>query len=161
MRRRRMTHKEMLTMLQTPDFFQNEEISQFAELNKLTVDKLYEVLEYNVYDLDKLSIINIRTLRNSIRKMSEGEISAVERVNELTIDEVINYLDSAIEQDNQIKERRRKIKAEIETERKRKLEQYIAEGKLKNENGFLVGDYLTFQKEIMDKCVDELEKLKS
>lgn len=107
--KRKVKKSEMREMLKRFNSMTQVEQKEFAMMNKMTVERCKEVLEDNCFYVGNLNLTEMRKLRKEIEVMSDDCIKAIERVNNATIDTVIENLDEIIFEKEDLSRRKREF----------------------------------------------------
>lgn len=137
---KKMTFGEVKQMLRKFNSLPKEEQEAFAKLNNVPVSEVVSRLQETCYRVCRLSSAQKKTFRNELERMSREEIEAVERVNNNSIDHIIEFLDEEIAYyDNYMKKKRAFNKA-WEVRGQEVINQLIEEGKIQVHEGYMTTD---------------------
>ena len=140
MKKKKMNWGEAKQMLREFKTLPPEEQKFFAKLNNVSVSDVESRLQTYCYYICRLSSAQKKTFRNEIERMSREEIEAVERVNNNSIDKIIESLDMEIAYyDNYMKKKRAFNKA-WEVRGQEVINQLIEEGKIQVHEGYMTTD---------------------
>ena len=151
---KKLNYKEMKVLERRFSNMSKREQEEIAAMNKMSVTQLKEALEQNCYHLNNLGINQMKELYRDIKVMSAEEITVIERVNQRKIAEIVELLDSEI---NEYEENMKKQRAFNKAWKIRQAEvqqQLIDEGVDKVQGyGSLKIDFMEHQKRMAEAKV--------
>lgn len=151
---KKMNYKEMREMLRNFNGMRSEIKEAMAKLNNCTVDELKAGLENNCYDIEYLGNNQMKALRKDISVMTADDIAAVERVNGITIDEIVSILDTEISEYEDVMKKRRAFNKAWKVRQAEVQQQLIAEGVDKVESyGCINVNFMEHQKRMVEAQV--------
>lgn len=158
-KKKTMNYQEKKEMLRNFESMSQERKEELAKINHMSVDAVYECLQNSCYNMGVLSINHLKDFRRSMNCMDAKTISAVEKINGMSFDEVRDLADKKINEYEVEAKRERELK---KAWKKRELEveqELIKEGVIKmEEGGWATIDFITHHKRIREAQIELMKE---
>jgi hypothetical protein len=146
---KKMNYKETKALLMNFEEMPVEQKEELAQLNKMDIKQLHECLQNNCYNIELLSINHLRDFRKDMNCMEDDVISAVERVNDMTFEDVKHKVDNTIREYDIEAQREREFKKAWKKRAQEVKRELIDEGVIKEHDGWSTTDIVEQRKRMV------------
>jgi hypothetical protein len=154
---KKLNYKETKAMLMNFEEMPIEQKEELAQLNHMSIKEVYECLQNNCYNIETLSINHLKDFRKDMDSMEGDVISAVERVNDMSFEDLKNEIDNIISNHDIEAQREREFKKAWKKRAQEVKQELIDEGVIREHDGWSTVD-ITEQRKRMVMAEIELRK---